>query len=1604
MEESSSQSVSDKFEEANVLCPVCFESLLEAERLALPGTCVHVFCLDCITAWSSYSNSCPIDRLQFDQIVVKEYIDGPVLETICIKNEKSNEPVDDGIIELSNCEICNLSHNEETLLLCDGCDRAYHCACLDPPLLEVPVDDWFCQACNVNQINQNTSTSRRQSTRSVARTRFAERVRAEVQIARELASDWLEETPRSSRRKRRSLLMNASPAASFRSEEAGAVAIRRRLVRRLGLVKSRDCPGLSQYGIKSESKGTKSAQTVQLNICGSVRDCTPVDQETSFSRTFKEISKVNQMANPNLLSSILQSQEVLMLPDHRVHISTSGSIKSINDETDTSFDINKAVLGSPSKARATKSDVLAKGNAGKIVENVECEPVLESFMTESPENNGVPNPPSAETELPNQMEKTLQTTGDVTMEETTERIPSNEPVPVAPQNDDRDSSQAEDSFHGLNISPFKIMRKLSNSESLSQEKHETVKNLHENCLLNDNYNPDQCNLSDQLPLETGKALGSETQSEGVSIPGVKENPTLKGAEFDFIASSDSFENSSSQLNVGDKYETSLNEAQNEPSKIYQHTTPEIGGIQFQLKKKDYEIPKKSHNPCKNDDTNNKITISDITKEPSAEELEKFGLPPQFNNYLNERSENSSGSEKEGYTRRNFNDFSSSRGGDRNWQGSRGGYQSPRGRWGPMIDDDSGRVNRNFFDRGRGSGFRPENRDGDHFANQRSRFDSQSSTNRPSKWEPIGEKREIQPPPFEPKKEDVVNSEQPLANHNALAAVENSEQTKAGNGLIEKVPCDTQEANSPSRKRGHSENRSETNNPETSEQPTSRNRSRSKSSDSRKRRRERSSSRRKNHDSDRDSRRSRERHNKDYSRNRDSDDYRTSRHRRSRSRSRRRNESDRYGRSDYRRHHSRGQDDDYRHKRSSYRDEHGSRRYSRHDEDRERRRHDDEFDKRSKEETDPKAIERESESANPEVDFPEPEKVNEHSKVGEQEQQCTPTKDEPNFEFSTGGFKEISKPEADAVDQMLNEAADFGANVPFVRFPLGYDGGRPHFRGDFSPRNRFPRNPRPPAFQHRMHAPPMMNPALNAMVNQPRMSAQQQQPQQPPQQQFAQMVSPNPQQRFGPPANFQRSPSSTPTFANPAFPGAPGVSAGVPPQNFLGGRIPFPFNAQQMRGQQPFPPNFLRQFAANMGNPNTNAEALLQGNDLRHVMNPSNLNAVGFPPVMGQDGATNPQANMTAALLNQIESNKLLQSISTNPASVFGTASPQQQQLQEAANLLKDIKTPPTAVSVGSSGKTAAAATAAVSPISLANIQSNMPMINNILESQLFQHQPPTKMDPSNPLSIFQQHDNKQQPSFIPETLFTQNSSPQSVEMEDTTAVNESLPPAGSPSNSIEKPQLGDNSAEEPPFLKSLATSDEKLGSQVIPFMENKIDEPLEKGISIVKEMLEKKNSGSGDYADDNSGSDHHSDIESSANEMQLKKKLVDRSEMQTKVAELVKGILMPHFKKRSITKDEYKDIMRKSVNKVVKRGSPDIKEEKITKLVNAYVDHYRARRTKPSKDDDNNLFWWKRLSLDGRRKTFFEKVQILWKMQAWTSELVFVRKGRMAMLDKNIRS
>ncbi|XP_016114965.1 PHD and RING finger domain-containing protein 1-like [Sinocyclocheilus grahami] len=203
-------------------CPICLNSFHE-QPVATPESCEHYFCLDCILEWSNNANSCPVDRIVFNDILLRKCYGGKVKKTIPVKKPvKPTEELVDVDLDQTSCEVCGGQDREDRLLLCDGCDDGYHMECLTPPLDAVPVEEWFCPVCIAHnrtsgseQISEEESsslptTSRPPSrpTRAIARTQHSERVRANVnrrritqaRTAAQLAprymmpSTWLDET------------------------------------------------------------------------------------------------------------------------------------------------------------------------------------------------------------------------------------------------------------------------------------------------------------------------------------------------------------------------------------------------------------------------------------------------------------------------------------------------------------------------------------------------------------------------------------------------------------------------------------------------------------------------------------------------------------------------------------------------------------------------------------------------------------------------------------------------------------------------------------------------------------------------------------------------------------------------------------------------------------------------------------------------------------------------------------------------------------------------------------------------------------------------------------------------------------------------------------------------------------------------------------------------------------------------------------------------------------------------------------------------------------------------------------------------------------------
>lgn len=136
-------SSSDSDSENSDKCPICLLKF-RLQEVGVPDGCQHSFCLECIREWSKNVNTCPIDRISFKKIMVKNRFGGDLTGSELVKKERKPAapgPVADmPVFNVETfCEMCGSGDREDRLLLCDGCDLGYHLECLVPALVDVPI-------------------------------------------------------------------------------------------------------------------------------------------------------------------------------------------------------------------------------------------------------------------------------------------------------------------------------------------------------------------------------------------------------------------------------------------------------------------------------------------------------------------------------------------------------------------------------------------------------------------------------------------------------------------------------------------------------------------------------------------------------------------------------------------------------------------------------------------------------------------------------------------------------------------------------------------------------------------------------------------------------------------------------------------------------------------------------------------------------------------------------------------------------------------------------------------------------------------------------------------------------------------------------------------------------------------------------------------------------------------------------------------------------------------------------------------------------------------------------------------------------------------------
>ncbi|XP_049528914.1 LOW QUALITY PROTEIN: nucleosome-remodeling factor subunit BPTF-like [Dermacentor silvarum] len=125
---------------------------------------VHLYMVDAVT-WPAvlrmYLTSDPeyrpmlaaLERCEYPFTAVASKLN--VLEFLCdqfLTTAQAREDItsEGGPKHDDHCRVC---HKLGDLLCCETCPAVYHLACLDPPLEDVPTEDWICTVCQANQVS-----------------------------------------------------------------------------------------------------------------------------------------------------------------------------------------------------------------------------------------------------------------------------------------------------------------------------------------------------------------------------------------------------------------------------------------------------------------------------------------------------------------------------------------------------------------------------------------------------------------------------------------------------------------------------------------------------------------------------------------------------------------------------------------------------------------------------------------------------------------------------------------------------------------------------------------------------------------------------------------------------------------------------------------------------------------------------------------------------------------------------------------------------------------------------------------------------------------------------------------------------------------------------------------------------------------------------------------------------------------------------------------------------------------------------------------------------------------------------------------------------------
>lgn len=126
-------------------------SEIDDERIAHLLPCKHYLHNECLKPWVERANSCPICRAQFNEVELKDSIDGPTIDSYAVVDKRQEADVDPTLViddslfeEDEPCLICGTINDAYEAMYCDGCDRTVHVFCAN--FQDAP-EVWYCHEC-----------------------------------------------------------------------------------------------------------------------------------------------------------------------------------------------------------------------------------------------------------------------------------------------------------------------------------------------------------------------------------------------------------------------------------------------------------------------------------------------------------------------------------------------------------------------------------------------------------------------------------------------------------------------------------------------------------------------------------------------------------------------------------------------------------------------------------------------------------------------------------------------------------------------------------------------------------------------------------------------------------------------------------------------------------------------------------------------------------------------------------------------------------------------------------------------------------------------------------------------------------------------------------------------------------------------------------------------------------------------------------------------------------------------------------------------------------------------------------------------------------------